>query len=184
MTRPPSIPWDETTNAAIHEHINADSAVELLLRGHLWAEAALRDGIAAAVDRPQYLRLDRWTNAQLIDLGLAVGAIPGDLELPMRRLNTLRNRLAHDVTLEVSDEEQGSDLFASLPPERQQFLRERMAADRGDSEPEGGRDQVPFLRYAIAGIVIGMQSWRQSIVDQKAELERRLDGYRKEGWLK
>lgn len=168
------IEWDAPAVAsAMRSHLAAESPTDLVLRGHLWAEAALRDGIHAWVPRPEFLRgIDRWTAAQLIDLGLALSVLPPTLEQPFRRLNTLRNRLAHSVGFEFDDADHGAELFASFDVSDQEFLRERIRVDT-----EAGPDEpttFPLLRYSIAAIVLWVQAGRKRVVEEQQKTDRML----------
>lgn len=93
----------------------AQSRFELLLRGHLWVEHFMEKMLILVFKRPESVALDRltWTHK----LGLCDGL---DLVTPweataLSEMNRIRNRLAHNLTSEPSDNDIAGLLKLSPP---------------------------------------------------------------------
>ena len=79
--------------------------MQVFLRGHLWVEKHLRDLLAAYLADPAAINLDRMTFSQKVSLAQALGAVSEDEAVPLRTLNKIRNRMAHDLTGEPAEQE-------------------------------------------------------------------------------
>jgi hypothetical protein len=82
-----------------------ESYFEILLRGHLWIESLVNQILEVHIVDASCLDLDRMTFRQKIDVAQAFGFIGPDDGKAFRGLNRLRNKLAHNVMAEPSEEE-------------------------------------------------------------------------------
>ena len=87
------------------EHTQGRSLVEVLLRGHLWVEQHLVALLETELKRPEALNLDRMAFAQKVNLADALGMVTPDDAGTLRILNGMRNRLAHDLTGQPTEED-------------------------------------------------------------------------------
>jgi hypothetical protein len=79
--------------------------LEIALRGHLWVESVLNGLIEAKMAVPDALSIDRIPFAAKVDLAHALGLIDSEDVPWFRTLNKLRNRLAHTLGGDPTDEE-------------------------------------------------------------------------------
>lgn len=162
---PPRLEWDEATVEAMRSDLRSiEAPFHIVLRGHLWAEAAVRHAIEVWVPQPQFLRLDRMAASQLIDLGLALTAVPTRLASPLRTLNRLRNKLAHEVTTDLTEAVDGAALFASFEDGDRDFLSG--VIDRTEDV------ENPLLRHSIAAIVMWLRSHTERYIEQQEQFDR------------
>jgi hypothetical protein len=82
-----------------------ESFFEILLRGHLWIENLINDVIDVHMTDPSALDLDRISFRQKIDIAQGFGFINPEDGRSLRVLNRLRNKLAHNVMAEPSQNE-------------------------------------------------------------------------------
>jgi hypothetical protein len=95
-------------------HINANAPLEVVLRGHLWLERELAAIVRLAVVEPNYLNVDRMSFSLKLSLCAAQMALPPGCYEPVRELNKLRNRVAHDAAYEVGEDDE-QRLLNSMP---------------------------------------------------------------------
>lgn len=79
------------------EHTRGRGLVEVLLRGHLWAEKHLISLIEADTRHPDALELDRMTFFRKMKLAEGLGLLAHNEVESLTTLNSMRNRLAHDL---------------------------------------------------------------------------------------
>lgn len=133
-------------------HMRGRGIVEVLLRGHLWIEKFLGELLEAELRDPAVIAFDRMPFSQKVNLAQALGLLsPAEAE-PLRRLNRLRNRLAHDLT---GDPMAGdlSTLEGSLTG-----MQRNMFDTQLDRDPMA--DEVRRLEYLIHGILICIEYHR------------------------
>ena len=82
-----------------------ESFFEILLRGHLWIENLINDVLDVHVKDPSALDLDRMSFRQKIDIAQGFGFITPEDGRSLRTLNRLRNKLAHNLMAEPSQNE-------------------------------------------------------------------------------
>ncbi|WP_092800272.1 hypothetical protein [Rhodococcus globerulus] len=96
--------------------LNSDSALEQTIRGHLWIESALIALIETTLLFPKHVDLARFSFVQKLELATAHGFVrPEDLPA-YKRLNRIRNQLAHSLHAALSEQDM-NDLINSLSPE-------------------------------------------------------------------
>jgi len=139
--------------ARFGQHINSREPMEVLIRGHLWIEASVGALLDQKLMKPQALE-ERLSFYHRLSFANALGIISDDDLLLIRRINKLRNRMAHqlDTPLIKTDEDELISLctkdflwIAGLDKARGKF-------------PQG-------LASVIATLVIGL---RQQLDDAKA----------------
>lgn len=81
------------------------SRLELFLRIHLWAEAALIQLIRLHLSHPDVLDVETLRFPSKLQLTSALGGLPERCMQPYLKLNNLRNKLAHRLSFRLSDDD-------------------------------------------------------------------------------
>jgi hypothetical protein len=90
----------------------------VILRAHLYLESTLVELIREFLEEPQAIKLERLQFPVKLQLAIAVGALLDEYIAPLKLLNSLRNRFAHDIGTKISELDQES-LFNSMPKDDQ-----------------------------------------------------------------
>ena len=85
--------------------ISSGDPWQRIVLGHLYFEHVVGQTLLEALIRPEAISLSRMGYSQRIELAFAMGILEEDLVLALRKLNSLRNRLAHDLTFQISDQD-------------------------------------------------------------------------------
>lgn len=96
-------------------HLSSEEPLEVLIRGHLWVEATMSGLLSRSLEKPEALDDARLSFSQTLALCDAMGLIPSDLIPVLRRLNKLRNRVAHNLDAELAESDQ-RELVALCSP--------------------------------------------------------------------
>lgn len=88
------------------QQVGADEPLVLIIRGHLWVEASIIELLGRLMPAFDKLRSARLSFAQTLAICAALNALPDDIIAVARQLNTLRNRLAHDLEFPISSQQQ------------------------------------------------------------------------------
>ena len=146
------------------EHITSGRPVEVLLRGHLWVEAELISVLQDVLPFPSLIDLDRVNFPQKVSLVAAHGFIrPEDIPAYMK-LNSLRNKVAHNLTAEPG-EEYARDLIGSFGPHLKHIID-------GLSEDYGFRweEWIWRLRYAITALCVNLDVERERLAEYRKQV--------------
>ncbi|MFZ3266158.1 MAG: hypothetical protein WA172_19280 [Terriglobales bacterium] len=109
-------------------HLNADDPLALLLRGHLYVEAALIKQIEAViVDRKAFdgARLPFHTK---VKFGVALGKVSAADVGGFVALNDLRNKFAHNVATKLTKQDE-ENLYNALSPIQRKMIKEPRKAE-------------------------------------------------------
>jgi hypothetical protein len=82
-----------------------NSSFEILVRGHLWIEFLMNRVLEVHIVDASALDLDRMSFRQKIDVAQVFGFIHSEDGKAFRRLNRLRNELAHNVMAQPTESE-------------------------------------------------------------------------------
>lgn len=88
------------------EHIESKDVLSVILRGHLWVENAMNGLIARTLANPDEIAEARLTFAQKVAVARGLGRLTVGEAAASRRLNKLRNRLAHQLDAAVNLQDQ------------------------------------------------------------------------------
>ena len=135
--------------------MNAESPLEIVLRGQLWIEGELTMLIRTALPFPQHLDFSRMHFATKISLGAALSALPPDTHNALKALNKLRNTLAHDHLYELSVVDEQT-LLNAMPPYGQEAI---MAAEGSGAFPAKLRLTLAYL----LGMMVSMRRLSQHL---------------------
>lgn len=100
---------------SFEQHITRDEPLEVLIRGHLWIEAALTTLVDRTLRRPAALEKAGLSFSQRVSLAEAMGLVPQDMAYAMRQINRLRNRAAHNLNDPPRETDQ-AQLLGSCSP--------------------------------------------------------------------
>jgi hypothetical protein len=149
-------------------HMRGRGIVEVLLRGHLWIEKFLGELLEAELRDPAVIRLGRTPFSQKVNLAQALGLVSPVEAKPLRLLNKLRNKLAHDLAGEPSTADL-SELQGSLGPVHKTLFDVQLERDPGAGD-------VRRLEFLIHGVLIALEYHRLRHVYWK-ENRAVLDAY-------
>jgi hypothetical protein len=133
-----------------HSLISADDPITILIGVHLHLEAFLIELVTRSLAKPAALDLDRLNFPSKLGLAVALGVVP-ELAFPaLKSINSLRNRLAHNLNAELTDSD-ARRLVAEM-----QFVRSASAL--ASIDPLGPAQQI-----ALCAIVL--QAWMNGVVE-------------------
>jgi hypothetical protein len=121
----------------------------LVVRGHLFIESRLIRLIESKLTEPGQIDLTRINFLTKIELAVATGALPTNLQQCLVVLNQLRNKLAHDVHAKISSSD-ADRLFNSFP----RAERHQISGDRG----ERLQNCIAFLYGRLSGLERSQES--------------------------
>lgn len=93
-----------------------------IIQGHLFFDHVLNQLLLESLARPKALRLDRMTFSSKVDLCDALGLLGPSVVAFLKRVNKLRNGIAHDLKFEISDQHV-QDLVNILPKDYEKNIR-------------------------------------------------------------
>ena len=108
----------------VHDMLLGQDNLAIVIRGHLYFESALNRLIEESLREPSEIDVERLTFRLKTELALALEAVPRDLKQPLLLVNSLRNRLAHDIDAEITAKDT-NNLFNFFT----KHDRERIGAD-------------------------------------------------------
>jgi hypothetical protein len=151
-------------NDQFTEHLTSARPLEVLLRGHLWVEAELIAVLQDVLPFPNLIDLDRLNFPQKISFVAAHGFIrPEDIPAYMK-LNSLRNKVAHNLTAEPG-EEYANDLISSFGPHLKHLIDE--LSKESDLRWE---EWIWRLRYAITALCINLGTERERLTEYRRQV--------------
>lgn len=146
------------------DDVGDGSAFETILRGHLWVEGELLRSLEAALPFPSRVDLDRLPFNQKVALVAAHGLMREDEQAGFRRLNAIRNRMAHRLGAVLTDQDE-TDLHNALGARHRHYLD--LMRDQGFTQ------EFPFrVRYAITAMCILLRSDREQLHQANARLRQ------------
>ena len=125
-------------------HINASDPLQIVIRGHLHLEAELNQLILFRFASPEALDLSDLSFPRRLDLAVALGCLNAADKPPYLFLNSLRNKLAHDLNYDVTPKDL-RDLINCLSPKLRGIHKTIVKAN-----PQLKEDFVEHLRWCIS----------------------------------
>ncbi|MGX1778098.1 hypothetical protein ACWIGW_38745 [Nocardia brasiliensis] len=96
---------DASRDDGLRRDLWADSPVEKVVRGHLWIESGLISLIEATFRFPDLVDLGRFSFVQKLALVAGYGFIRPENLPAYRRFNAVRNKVAHDLSQELTEQD-------------------------------------------------------------------------------
>jgi hypothetical protein len=134
------VPFDVPT---LVEHLNSNEPMAIVIRGHLYIEAALIHLLEAAMVDTSAIKTARLTFSTKLKWAVALGKLDTSDAGGLAAFDGMRNRFAHDLKTELNDKDE-SDRHNALSAGQ----RKLVDLHRKDELPLIGR-----LRSDIIGLV-------------------------------
>jgi hypothetical protein len=147
---------DFPTNSEVYEFINSDDLFVLSIKGHQAIETALNFTISEGFVQPHVLEVKKINFMLKVDLAVAMGILDSNLRPIFEKINSIRNRFAHQRKSTV-EEKEGKDLFNLLPAEFRKVV--------GITKFENSKN---VLSYTIAGLFMSVKVSVARQRDEKA----------------
>lgn len=141
------------------EHTRGRSIVEVLLRGHLWLENALIDLIETEVENPRPLNMDRMSFANLVNLAESLGLLAKRDAGALKKVNKIRNNLAHKLHGEPTPEDISS--LEKCLSKHQRKLVGLALESKEFHDQQSEPDHVVRISAAILALLLDIESHRQ-----------------------
>src|ERR1700733_374857 len=158
------------------EHLMRPTVLEVVLRGHLWAESELIGVLEELLPFPQHIDLSRLGFPLKVALVAAHGRLPADDIPAYLKLNSLRNRIAHNLHSELT-EEQVDELYHSFGARFNYLHNETNPNALLNSSDEAS--WIGRLRAAIAYMCIALSSEREKILEEQRQQRETIERYNK-----
>jgi hypothetical protein len=120
----------------------------VILRAHLYLESTLDGLIREFLEKPDTIELDRLQFPVKLQLAAAIGALLDEYVAPLKFLNSLRNKFAHNIGAKISESDE-ENLFSSMPRDDQAKI-------------SGGRNVRYTLSYLHGSLYGGLYTIRIS----------------------
>ncbi|PFS79597.1 hypothetical protein [Bacillus cereus] len=95
---------------------NAEDDLQIFLRGHLYIEHEIEKLLRNELVNPNFILTDRFMFANKVKLAVALGLIPKDMAKTYNKLNTIRNKYAHELKFQIK-ENHLSDIISTFNEE-------------------------------------------------------------------
>ena len=84
------------------DHMNPRRPIEMFFRGHLWVERVLTSLLIESLTDPDAIRAERRSFSEKRNLSIATGVLDYPTAESLKRINDVRNRLAHEFNSTVT----------------------------------------------------------------------------------
>ncbi len=88
-----------------HLDINSENPMQIILKGNLYIEYALRERLKKHLKNPEILECDKLTFSQLAKLVFSLGLLPVDIFKTVIEVNHIRNSYSHNLKYNFNEEE-------------------------------------------------------------------------------
>ncbi|PRT06973.1 hypothetical protein C6356_00685 [Bacillus wiedmannii] len=95
---------------------DAEDDLQIFLRGHLYIEHEIEKLLRNELVNPDFILTDRFMFANKVKLAVALGLIPKDMAKTYNKLNTIRNKYAHELKFQIK-ENHLSDIISTFNEE-------------------------------------------------------------------
>lgn len=122
--------------------ISVGNTWQQLLQAHLYYDHVITQVLLDELANPDAINTSRMSFYQKLQLIRALGLLPAEMLSCVEFINGLRNKIAHDLSFEISEKDE-RDLFNCTP----KYLRDIMASDED-------RDPGPLRLWELLLIVL------------------------------
>lgn len=138
-----------------------------LIQAHLYFEHVISQILTEALTRPEAISLSRMGFSQRLDLIVALALLPDELIAPIRKISSMRNKISHSLTFEITDNDI-RDLEKCTPA----HLRDALRPDAdGNFRPLKLREILMVI--LLKADIIRQQRAAGRQINKKAELRLR-----------
>src|SRR5262249_35601988 len=127
-----------------------------LLQAHLYFDHVITRMLEEALPNPYAMKLRRTSFSQKVQLISAMNLLPSSLIPCIEFINGLRNKIAHELNFEISDEAVNNLINCTPKRLRQVALEQRTPADRPLS-----------LNEVLHILLIQLETFRQDHVNRR-----------------
>lgn len=154
------------------KHLNVPSDLEGTVRGHLYLENVVIAFLQHALEKPELLDVERVPFNLKVEFAAALGLIPTHLIPILKKINTIRNHLSHNLKYSIPDQAKNDLLNLFRPSERELVL---------EVEGEGQSVEVTKvpISHFIKVVIVLLDLHRQSYVKWRAERQEALENARR-----
>lgn len=150
---------------------NGQSRLEVFLRGHLWVEHFLDKMLTLAMKRSGVVDLGRFSWSLKLTLCNGLALVEPWEVAALSEMNRIRNRLAHDLTGEPSDEDIKKLLHLSASHCREAVAGIRKVEEKAGRLPDDAR--LGDLRFWFLALAIDLD-YRSETQEYEKENEEDL----------
>lgn len=144
------------------ERLRTGEPWQQLIQAHLYLDHTIGELLADAMPAPNAVELGRMGFHQKLQLVEGFALLPAALIPAVRKANSLRNKIAHDLNFELSQEDQAS-LIGLMAKEHQEAARDY----KRDDTPE-----LLFFANVLVVLVLQCEIVRQAHQSQRALLKK------------
>jgi hypothetical protein len=140
----------ETAEERLHSFvrdIGQGTPFEIVLRGHLYVEWELLASLNIALPHPEVADLSRLPFRHTVSLVAAHGLMAADDQGGFKRLNELRNNLAHRLEVSITENDEQSLVNAIGPRHRERL--EQLRAYNGQVFPNDLRNVLAVMCFVL-----------------------------------
>jgi hypothetical protein len=103
-------------------HLGVEDPLALVIRGHMYVEAALIKQIESALVNKNAFDIAKLNFPTKITIAVALGKVDIADARGFTALNTLRNKFAHDVQMTLTNQHE-LDLYNALSPSQREMIK-------------------------------------------------------------
>lgn len=152
--------WNPKKLQALGRRAKRGDDMSVIIDLHLRVEHTLDEVIAHHAVNPEYLDVDNLNFARKLRIAVGFGLVLPHLYYAIAHLNTVRNRLAHDLEYRVTEED-ADKMFITVNA-YVGYPKEDVAEDRAVWE---GKHLRRFLQYALVcgGMLMGCLETKKAL---------------------
>lgn len=140
------------------KRIRSGDRWQQLIQAHLYFEHVVAQLLKEALAKPEAISMARMSFNQSLDLVVAMALLPNELVSPIRKISGLRNKIAHDLTFEITESDV-RDLENCTPV----HLRDAMRS-------EVGREPGPLDLHELVTVIL----LKADIIRQESAASREI----------
>jgi hypothetical protein len=146
--------------------IESDLSWNSIIQAHLYYDHIITKLISESLQKPKLIRLDRMSFSAKIDLVSALGVIQESDRGFLRKINNIRNRIAHDLHYKP-DTSDTKSLYGLMTPAAKKIVSDYI---------QNAEDELLSGTLTIFALILDIlrQSWadrRASVQEQKTKAE-------------
>jgi hypothetical protein len=149
-------------------HVRAEDPILSTIQAHLYIDHVMMELMKLAMRLPNLVRFERMNFLTKLEICAGLGVMDPSLMPPIKRLNQLRNRLAHNLKYQITGAER-KKLFDSFPAHGRQLILEKPESPEEKVSPE----EATFSRMFIVLVILldlGRQEYKKYLSKRDAAL--------------
>lgn len=110
--------------------ISSGDAWQRIVQGQLYFEHAVCQLLLESLKNPEAISLSRMGHSQRLDLASALGILDDEILRALKKINSLRNHLAHSLNFDITDKDVADLANCTSPGIRKLLQSEKSSDDR------------------------------------------------------